>query len=561
MNRGKIKMDGALSGKSKLMAGLAKSRGGLILLGAVMIVTSASHAAAADGAAPAIRYMGALSTKQEYMACRSAIFRSCFAPSQCEQSYQTSPCVRVTCGTSTIGKDQDGNEITIDLGGYDGGGPASWGIGKILSAGDYAGFRSDTWEDAMRNRSRINICREHYESLGFIGKYGNAAEKAALRAAKPDTASSGSDGLPSQLITADDLGACKKEIAEFHRLEINYLKNQAQKHCTKGTELYSARRCSRANERVSETSTKSNLAWYMEGNTSDDDNNYPNFGLSIFNGEQPVEELIRSVAKNPHTASFEGDKWGNYSSVVEKCVANIWLAKRDGKNSVNASGKPSGKTAAGNSSPAEVVGTQLINQPSSNQSQPSASEPRPIGHIVTNCPGNMKGLSMFASSKNCNDKESLREKRERELAHKKNVKQHEKDVRKRQAEQMALQKKRDAEAARQQQAITNRRVAQEAAVAKEVAKQRAAIQAEVNREDAVTSAIEATCPPYVVFNNHTNVQLWVTWEYTMLVGDNPVPWSTSTGLPPKGRARQIIIPHECETKPWKVLPGSVLRWE
>jgi hypothetical protein len=149
-------------------------------------------------------------------------------------------------------------------------------------------------------------------------------------------------------ITAQDLAACKNEIAEFHRREISYLKNDALDYCTKGKDThYDPDNCRMANEWVKQSSNTGDLAWFMKGNDSCDASDYTCFGISIFNDGMD-EETARDLARHPlpPTAKSEsGEPWdysgfGGYYLVVHGCIARLYVAKLDAKKPASST-KPS----------------------------------------------------------------------------------------------------------------------------------------------------------------------------------------------------------------------------
>lgn len=384
--------------------------------------------------------------------------------------------------------------------------------------------------------------------------------------ANPET---GKTGMPK--ITAEDLAACKKEIAEFHRREIDYLKKEALDYCTKDKNShYNAENCRNANEWVNESSTTSNLTWFMKGNDRCDASAYPCFGISIFNdGEGLGEETLRDMARHPLPSTAKdgaGKPWDysgfdGYYLVVHGCIARVWLAKLNLMKPADSAAKKSGKPSAADSAQSSTVGKQIQNNLGSDKLPPPASDPKPIGHVEQNCPSLPKGYSC-GGVEGGNDRDKIAEKqRELQQDAKKKAKQHAEDMHRFKEAQTELKKQRDAENALQRQAFADSQKRQEAAVAKQTAQNRAEIQAQINRKDAVTFAVEDSCPPYAVFNNHTNVALWVTWEYTLLNGESIFPWRADFPIAANGRERLEITGHECTNKPWKLQPGSVVRWK
>lgn len=179
-------------------------------------------------------------------------------------------------------------------------------------------------------------------------------------------------------ITAEDLASCRKEIAELHREEINYLKIDADKYCVNSHKNDHPDNCKNAKKWVSESSSENDLAWFMKGNKSCADG-YVCYGLSTYN-ENPDESFINTILKTT-VPVFDAGKvraeWREDNSdeksdspqeeiyyenkhvqevklyglalAADKCIAKIWVANRDGKTSVATAEKQPGKKLAENS--------------------------------------------------------------------------------------------------------------------------------------------------------------------------------------------------------------------
>lgn len=145
-------------------------------------------------------------------------------------------------------------------------------------------------------------------------------------------------------LTVNDLAGCKNEIAELHRLQINFLKNAALEYCTKPHPGDHPDNCKNANERVRKSSAMTHMSWYMKGNESCESPEYPCWGL------QGMETMADLLLEDPIPPS--GDEFGDYGWVTQICVAKLWVAKRDGKNPASLTAKQSGNKLATNSSPA-----------------------------------------------------------------------------------------------------------------------------------------------------------------------------------------------------------------
>lgn len=150
---------------------------------------------------------------------------------------------------------------------------------------------------------------------------------------------------PKAAVSAEDLVACKAELAEFHRLEINFFKQQTSEYCTNASKAYSKNNCQSVNKTIQETSSKSNLAWFIEGNSSCQLSDYPCFGLDTYNGDNGMpENVIREIATGIYLKDLPkvAPSLWEYASVVDHCIAKIWVAKVDR----NKPASPSAATAS-----------------------------------------------------------------------------------------------------------------------------------------------------------------------------------------------------------------------
>ncbi len=133
---------------------------------------------------------------------------------------------------------------------------------------------------------------------------------------------------PRTTVTALDLAACKNELAEFHRLEINYIRKGVAEYCTKGDKDYSADNCKTQSKWLQDSSSTSNISWFMKGMDRCEMSEYPCFGLYIVNDGKVPDDELRALAKERPKITTE--LW-EYASVVDNCLAKIWVAKHDGK--------------------------------------------------------------------------------------------------------------------------------------------------------------------------------------------------------------------------------------
>lgn len=202
--------------------------------------------------------------------------------------------------------------------------------------------------------------------------------------AQGDNTAKGKSAYPK--ITAEDLASCKKEIANLHREEINWLKISTERYCNppRQEKIDQTDNCRKSKKWVSESSSESDLAWFMKGNDSCAEDGAC-YGLRPYN-ENPNEDSIDKILKmsvpvfdekkeraeyrrdNADSSPSQYDAYDENESVqrgklillswvADQCIAKIWVAKRDGKTSVAAAGKQPGEKPAGNSTQANDGGS------------------------------------------------------------------------------------------------------------------------------------------------------------------------------------------------------------
>jgi hypothetical protein len=144
-------------------------------------------------------------------------------------------------------------------------------------------------------------------------------------------------------LTVNDLAGCKDEIAKFHQMQINYMKDYAQDYCTKGNQNYGLESCKMVNDGVRESSAMSDVSWYVKGNGSCEMTDYPCWGLL---DDEKLNRMMadKDISESPTTL-------GEYGEVADVCVAKLWIAKRDGINPASAAATQSSNELTGNSSP------------------------------------------------------------------------------------------------------------------------------------------------------------------------------------------------------------------
>lgn len=149
------------------------------------------------------------STKQEFLACRGAILRSCFAPTQCTDKNQKAPCMKVqeSCKFRVL-YEGNGEIAAMGLTQSNSGGAWSWSPGEVIDSDDVIGFRAVTWEDVRKMPDAGNSCESRYEAQAFMELLGTAAEKKAfgirdsMSASAAAVATSASAGTGSSPVAA-----------------------------------------------------------------------------------------------------------------------------------------------------------------------------------------------------------------------------------------------------------------------------------------------------------------------------------------------------------------------
>lgn len=127
-------------------------------------------------------------------------------------------------------------------------------------------------------------------------------------------------------LSAADLGPCRAQISQFHKLELAYIR-RSQNECRD-------QECRKdAAQWLAESARQEDIAWFVKGNSSCGASDYPCFGLQVFNEPRSGPEREQWIEQFRGMASQPPAQAGNledYSFVVDACVAKVWVAKLDG---------------------------------------------------------------------------------------------------------------------------------------------------------------------------------------------------------------------------------------
>lgn len=137
-------------------------------------------------------------------------------------------------------------------------------------------------------------------------------------------------------IGAADTQICRPIFAEVHRLEQEFLLEEIDVRCARGTSTYNAEVCGAARDLLDSTREVDDVDWFMSGNdTCDNGSPYPCYGAEYFNRSRTGREAQRVIAAIREDAKLParieaGMDFMTAAPIADRCLAQVWVAKYDG---------------------------------------------------------------------------------------------------------------------------------------------------------------------------------------------------------------------------------------
>ncbi|HPI46682.1 MAG TPA: hypothetical protein PLH23_00330 [Hyphomonadaceae bacterium] len=127
-------------------------------------------------------------------------------------------------------------------------------------------------------------------------------------------------------VTAADLQACRPAIAQFHKIQKEWLAKEVATYCTTGGADYRKDICDHRRNWLSLSKGLEDVAWYAESNEHCEDGEYPCFGPAIVNDERSGADYIIKMAGRQPAANASTDLWAS-ADVADNCAAGLWVKK------------------------------------------------------------------------------------------------------------------------------------------------------------------------------------------------------------------------------------------
>ncbi len=158
-------------------------------------------------------------------------------------------------------------------------------------------------------------------------------------------------------VTVDvtDVQICRPVFAEIHRLEQEFLLDEIDASCARGTSTYNADVCDVARDLLESTRELDDVDWFMSGNDNCDDGSpYPCYGASFFNTPRTGREAQRVIAAIREDAALParieaGMDFMSAAPIGDRCLAQAWVAKHDGVPPPRQTAKSGGTMASSKS--------------------------------------------------------------------------------------------------------------------------------------------------------------------------------------------------------------------
>lgn len=152
-----------------------------------------------------------------------------------------------------------------------------------------------------------------------------------------------------------DVQICRPVFAEVHRLEQEFLLDEIDARCSRGTSTYNSEVCSAARDLLKSTREVDDVEWFMSGNDNCDNGSpYPCYGADYFNTPRTGRESQRVIAAIREDAELParieaGMDFMSAAPVGDRCIAQAWVAKYDSVTIGGQRGRPGGPMAGSKS--------------------------------------------------------------------------------------------------------------------------------------------------------------------------------------------------------------------
>lgn len=136
-------------------------------------------------------------------------------------------------------------------------------------------------------------------------------------------------------VSSVDVQICRPVFAEVHRLEQEFLLDQIDTVCARGSNAYDADLCGAARDLLEATREVDDVDWFMAGNDMCETGSpYPCFGPGLHNTPRTGRDAQRTIAQFREDAAGEARvtpdmSFAEAAAVGDRCISQAWVAKHD----------------------------------------------------------------------------------------------------------------------------------------------------------------------------------------------------------------------------------------
>lgn len=127
-------------------------------------------------------------------------------------------------------------------------------------------------------------------------------------------------------VTVGDLQACRPAIAQFHKIQKDWLAKEVATYCTVGGADYRKDICDHRRNWLNLSKGQEDVAWYAESNEHCEEGDYPCFGPVVVNDERSGADYIIEKAGRQPRANAGTDLWAA-AGEADRCTAGLWVKK------------------------------------------------------------------------------------------------------------------------------------------------------------------------------------------------------------------------------------------